>query len=212
MYIRPQMAAVALGLGFLVTGCVTNDSGQTAHVGSIDTGQTAVQDTQGSQPRNNAQPDTSTPETESRPKDDRLAIACGQNIEEGKVGEAYLGAPCEEHSDCETGFCYDGKFLGWEGGFKFCTFACGGCSTGSTPACADFDVMDGPSYKCIRLPSCHVDEHPVREFCVPGCQGSNGMANCNDWFESGTYQVCEIPKTNDCGGIGASKVCFVPEP
>jgi len=199
-------------LFIIASGCVTNDSGKTTVVPPKDTGQSPAHDTLTAPHEVNAATDTASPDIPQPPKDDRLANACGANMNEGIVGEAYLGAPCEEHSDCETGFCYDGKFMGWEGGFKFCTASCGGCPSGISFACADFNVNDGPRYSCIRLPSCHEDEHPVREFCVPSCQGSNGMGNCNEWFGEGTYLECMTPSTEDCGGIGASKACFVPEP
>ena len=191
-------------------GCVTNDSGRATFVPQPDTYQPPTPDTAQPKPDLTTSPDVAAADVTREEKDNRKALACGTE-QDMEIGEAIMGAPCEEHSDCESGFCYDGGFMGWDGGFSFCTRACGDCGGGGYE-CSKFDVEDGPRYTCIKLPSCHEGDHPVREFCVSSCQGSNGMANCNEWFGEGTYQDCQTPSTNACGTIGVNKACFVPEP
>ncbi len=145
-----------------------------------------------------------------------IDYACGLNLKTS-TGTKMIGAPCTDHSECKTGYCYDEWYLGWTGGFRFCTVACNGCPVGKQHACTDFNetATGGPSYKCLILKNtCHVNnfgDFDVEGICVPDC-GKN-MDNCNNWFGT-SYSECIVPriKTGSCGTIGVSFTCFVSEP
>jgi len=205
-----------LAISLLLMACASGGGGtQSTYVGEQNTPPKPAEDIQ-TKPDTVSQPDIASPDIVEEPVDERLPLACGSNYESGTdLGEAPMGAPCSEHSECSTGFCYqvvDGGYMGWAGGFSFCSIACGGCSSGAGYQCSDFDTEDGPKFKCLKFTnSCFDDEHPVRQFCAPACQGSNGMMNCEEWYP-GQYTACELPSIGDCGTIGASKVCIVPDP
>ncbi len=147
---------------------------------------------------------------------DRLSRACGAALSVSP-GTKQIGEICADHNECETGYCYDEWYLGWAGGFRFCTLACNSCPQGSQFACADFNRSEGGqnlTYQCeILQNSCHVaafGAFDVAGICVPRC---SDIGRCNTFFGS-AYTECMVPniRTNSCGTIGVNKVCTVPEP
>ena len=143
----------------------------------------------------------------------RTNLACGSMLDEA-TGTKVIGETCTDHSECSTGYCYDEWYLGWPGGTRFCTVACNGCSFGKQMACVEFVQPGGPNLKCLIGTGCHATAFgamEVRGFCVPAC---TSVDTCDGAYGVGTYTTCQIPfiKSNDCGGLGARKMCFVPEP
>ena len=140
-----------------------------------------------------------------------IDLACGKNLKTS-TGTKKMGEPCTDHSECKTGYCYDEWYLGWTGGFRFCTAACNGCPTGQSQLCSSFDEPDpGIKHTCIIFTSCHANEFgafDVQGICVPKC--NNNFQHCTNWYES-TYSECSVPRVGSCGTIGASGTCFVPK-
>jgi hypothetical protein len=230
------MKAFAISLLLLLPlaiGCSKEGSGGTTYPVYQDGGATPLD--RGATPQDHGSPDTGQvgPQIDTGPAPDfgprdippvsadqgppkSIDFACGRNLNTS-TGTKKIGAPCTDHAECATGYCYDEWYLGWAGGFRFCTIACNGCPPGKQHACADFDegATGGPRYKCLLLKnSCHTKnfgEFEVAGLCAPEC-GEN-MQNCDDWFGP-VYSECASPpyiKTGDCGSVGVSPICFVPD-
>lgn len=139
-------------------------------------------------------------------------LACGMNAQ-SSTGTLTIGAKCTDHGQCSTGYCYNEWYMGWGGGFRFCTVACNGC-TDALNSCSDFVEPGGPDLTCLVVRTgCHstnFGDFDIDGFCVPRC---DGLSDCNSAFGAGTYWACEAPSTNECGSIGASlKSCFNAQP
>ncbi|MEC9071084.1 MAG: hypothetical protein VX938_01840, partial [Myxococcota bacterium] len=68
-----------------------------------------------------------------------------------------IGAACEKHCQCKTGYCYDEAYLG---DFRFCTRDCdGGCEDGTSSI---------DSYRCLLLGGTLASKHDLTHTSI--CQ------------------------------------------
>ncbi len=148
----------------------------------------------------------------------RVQRACGLAME-ASAGIKPIGAPCNDHSECTTGYCYDEWLMNWQGGLRFCTISCLDCAgVGQQHACNEFDQGSegsGAEYTCVHVSNsitrqCFGDSE-LRALCLPTCNGQ--VQRCSDWFGPGVYDECGFIDMSastcpDAGFIGALDVCY----
>ena len=83
-----------------------------------------------------------------------------------------IGAPCTEHEQCSTGYCYDESVFNEDGvlTYRFCTVACTSCGIKKT--CGDWPKDQGTgTNKCYGLPTYYVNHYNLsyRSLCLVGC-------------------------------------------
>jgi len=119
-------------------------------------------------------------------------------------GSLKIGAPCTEHSQCQTGYCYDEAWKDADGNnnFRFCTISCVGCPK----ACADWESSTYDGNTCLPFLSAEIEEYSLtfKSICLPKCFDAN---ECKTAFNNG-LTTCAVPLHWDESTFGAAKVCL----
>ena len=99
-------------------------------------------------------------------------------------GDRALGASCDDHCQCETGYCYDEI---WMAPFRYCTKFCGGISEGcgAANACVNVSLPYFPETYYITL----------TWFCMPRCAN---VASCQEIDP--LYDHCPHPSMTSWDG------------
>jgi hypothetical protein len=96
--------------------------------------------------------------------------SCG--LAEPNVDALPIGAPCTEHEQCSTGYCYDEAIFNEDGNlvYRFCSVSCTNC--GAKKTCADWPkAQNNGQNKCYGLPSYYINHFQLKykSVCLVGC-------------------------------------------
>ena len=178
-----MLPRVWIGLALLAMGTAScleplpPEEGVECGPGTVDVGGICVVD-EGTSGQNNNTPrnGVTQPSTDTTTTEPDLEELCQAGLRASKP----IGAECEKHCECDTGYCYDEAYMG---DFRFCTRECGsqGCNTGITGGIEQ--------YKCLILGSFEAEfglEHSA--ICQKIC---TTVEDCK--FLSSKYDQCGTP-------------------
>ena len=111
-----------------------------------------------------------------------------------------IGAGCEKHCECDTGYCYDEAYLG---DFRFCTRDCGsqGCNVGVTGGIeqykclimGSFEAKHDLKHKAICQKIClSVDECKGLSSAYDQCGDPDGKGTLWDGITLNLHSTCQI--------------------
>lgn len=179
--------------------CVADGTGQ----GDTGGGNTGQDDTGGG---DTGQDDTGGDDTGAATGDETGDDTAGDTggdepeCDEAVAGSKPMGAGCEAHCECETGYCYDEAYLG---PFRFCTRNCDwNCNA---------DVGGGiEAYKCLLLGGTLANEYDLTETSI--CQAvCTSVDDCK--VLSSEYDACGYGSGTQWDGhtVAAAKTCAISE-
>lgn len=151
-----------VGLVWVALGCGERPSDKSPDTPSPDAGAERSTATQTAPPTSRATPEP----VDAAPRNDAARPTVGSCV--GEPGDKPIMAPCADHCECETGFCYDEAFNG--GGF--CSMDCNAPSIGDCAKLKHPTLPQHQKYGCLRLDGMKA-RHGLKttRICVLRCAG-----------------------------------------
>lgn len=106
---------------------------------------------------------------------------------EGSPGDKPIMAPCADHCECSTGYCYDEGYLGDD--FRFCTMDCDAPTVGKCSSIVHPQRPHQQGYGCLQLDGlAKARGLETTRLCVLRCAGIDECRGYSDRYDQcGNY-------------------------